>query len=284
MGFIRGTAITFFSIVLLLSLFLMNVCLILSWSLEHDTFQPALKASASDFFKNSLNLDIENVLQEQASTLMKSYCLVKSEYTLTYENYSLTIPCEVIEKGTPSIIDYGLNSLIDKIYYAEYNCEFWKCIKETSIPFVLFSEKAMDYWRSKFILLAVISFVLFVLIFLVSKTKSIAFIIAGSLLVLSALPFGKLNLILTFIPKKFAGIFSVFFTKSHNVFIIIFIIGLIFIGIGFVFRFFGWSMNFTNWFSKDSDKEEISKSEVREIVDEEIAKKKSKSKKKKQKS
>ncbi|MEK6833742.1 MAG: hypothetical protein AABY32_06895, partial [Nanoarchaeota archaeon] len=271
MGILRGTAITLFSFILLLSLFLMNFSLILSWSLEHDTLQSALKDSASDFLKDSL--DAENVLEEEANTLMQSYCLINSEYKFTYENYNFTIPCSVIEKGTASIIDYGMVQLIDTIYYAEYNCEFWGCIKETSNLFVLFSEKAMDYWRDKFLLLVLVSFVLFVLIFLISKNKPVTVFITGILLVLSSLPFRKLNWVLTFIPDKFSGIFSVFFTKSHNVFIIILIMGFIFIGIGLAFRFFGWSMNFMDWFSKGSDKEGISKSEVREIVDEEISKK-----------
>lgn len=274
MGFIRGTAITFLSFVLLLSLFFMNLSLILSWSLEHDTLQPVLKASATDFMKNSLNIDVENALEGEGNA-MESACLVNSEYEFNYEGYNLTIPCEVIENGTDSIIDYGMNSFIDTIYYAEYNCEFWTCLKETSTPFVLFSEKAMDYWRAKFILLLIISFVLFALIFLISQNKPITVLITGVLIVLSALPFRQLNWVLTFIPKEFSGIFSVFFTKAHNVFIIMLIVGLLLVGIGLAFRLFGLSMNFMEWFSKDS-KEGVSKSEVREIVKEEISKKKKK--------
>jgi len=271
MGFIRGTAITLFSIILLLSLFLMNLSLIVSWSLEHDTLQPALKSSAGSFLKDSL--DVKNVFEGEAKTLMSSYCLIESEYKFTYENYNITIPCEIIEKGPDSVINYGMDSFIDTIYYAEYNCEFWECMKESSIPFVLFSEKAMDYWRGKFLLLVLVSFVLFALIFLISKNRPVTFIVTGIFLVLSSLPFRKLNWVLKIIPDEFSGIFSVFFTKAHSVFIIMLIIGLIFIGVGLAFRFFGWSMNLANFLSKDSNKEEISKSEVRDIVKEEIYKK-----------
>lgn len=278
MGFIRGTAITLFSIVLLLSLFLMNLSLIVSWSLEHDTLQPALKISASDFLKNSL--DAKNLFEGEAKTIMQSYCLVNSEYNFTYENYIFTIPCNVIEKGTDSIIDYEMNNIIDTVYYAKYDCEFWKCVKDSSVPLVLFSEKAMDYWRGKLLLLAIISIVMFALIFLISTKRPVTVIITGILIILSSLPFRSLNWALNLIPKEFSGIFSVFFTKAHIVFIIIFIIGLVFIGIGFAFRFFGWSMSFAN-FLKDSDKDEISKSEVREIVKEEISKKNLSKKRKK---
>jgi hypothetical protein len=283
MGFIRGTAITFFSIVLLISLFLMNFSLIVSWSLEHDTLQPALKISANDFLKDSLN--VNSMLGGETKSIMQSYCLVNSEYSFTYGTYKITIPCNVIKEGSDSIINYSLDSLIDTIYYAKYNCEFWKCVKDSSanssLPFVLFSEKAMDYWRNNFILLAAISIVLFALIFLLSTKKPITVIIAGILIILSALPFRKLGWALHFIPAKFSGIFSVFFTKSYSVFIIMTIIGFIFIGIGLAFKFFGLSMNFANFLSRDSGKEEISKSEVREIVDEEISKKNKLKKKRK---
>lgn len=272
MGFLRGGAITLFSFILLVSLFLMNLCLIVSWSLEHDTFQPALRTSAKDFLKDFLS--VEDMFSEEEKANMKRSCLIEeSGYEFTYEDYSFTIPCEVIEKGTDSIINYGMDYFIDTIYYVEYNCEFWQCVKSSSVPLVLFSEKAMDYWRGKFILLAIVSLVLFALIFLISKNKPVAFIVTGILLVISSLPFRRLNWVLNFIPDEFLGIFSVFFTKTHSVFLIILIIGLLFIGMGFAFRFFGLSMNFMKLLSKDSDEEEISKSEVREIVKEEISKK-----------
>jgi hypothetical protein len=273
MGFIRGAAITLFSIVLLISLFLMNLSLTVSWSLEHDTLQSALNVSAGDFLKNSLGA--EKVFGEETKAYMKSYCLVNNEYNFTYEKYIITIPCNVVAKGTDSMINYGIANLMDSVYYDKYDCEFWTCVKDSQVPLVLFSEKAMDYWRSKFILLALISFALFALTFLISTKKSVTLIVTGILLILSSLPFRSLNWALKVIPKQFSGIFSVFFTRAHSVFLIILIIGIIFIGIGFVFRFFGWSLSFGNFLAKESDKEEISKSEVREIVDEEISKKNS---------
>lgn len=281
MGFIRGTAITLFSIILLLSLFLMNLTLIVSWSLEHDTLQPALKSSAGNFLKDSI--DVKNLLGDEAKSVMPSYCLIESEYKFNYDMYNFTIPCEVIENGTDSITNYLMDSFIDTIYYAEYNCEFWECIKVSSTPFVLFSEKAMDYWRGKFLLLVLVSFALFALIFFISKNRPVTFVVTGIFIVLSSLPFRKLNWVLNLIPDEFSGIFSVFFTKAHNVFIIMLIIGLIFIGVGLAFKFFGWSMKFANSLSKDSDKEEISKSEVREIVKEELSKKNNSTKSKKKK-
>lgn len=280
MGFIRGTAITFFSIVLLISLFLMNLCLIVSWSLEHDTLKPALEGSASNILKDFLTNSDMFSAENQAH--MKNYCSIDSEFKFTYENYNFTFPCQVIENGPDSIVSYGSDYFIDTIYYAEYNCEFWQCVKNSStVPFVLFSEKAMDYWRGKFLLLLALSFLIFALIFFISKNRPLTLIITGVLLIFSVFPFRKLSWVLTFIPEKFLGLFSVFFTKAHAVFVIILIIGIIFIGIGLAFRLFGWSMNLIKKSPEDSEKEVVSKSELREIVKEEISKKGSSKKREK---
>jgi hypothetical protein len=249
----------------------MNLTLTVSWSLEHDTLQTALKNSPDNFLKNSF--DIENALGEEEKIMMQSYCLIAREYKFTYDTYNFSIPCEIIEGGTDAIMDYGVTHLVDTIYYTEYNCEFWGCLKESSTPLFLFSEKAMDYWRGKFILLVVISFVIFTLTLLISKNRPITVFMTGIFILLSALPFRRLDWVLTFIPSEISGIFSVFFTKAHNVFIIMLIIGLVFIGVGLAFKFFGLSMRLRKGSSEEGDEEKISKSDVRKIVDEEISKK-----------
>jgi c-di-AMP phosphodiesterase-like protein len=185
----------------------------------------------------------------------------------------MIIPCQVIEQGPDSIIEYGADNFIDEVYYAEYNCELWDCVGNSSFPLVLFSEKAMDYWRAKFLLLAAISIALFALIFFISRNRTTTFIVTGILIILSSLPFRGLGWVLNLLPSEFSGIFSAFFAKSHAVFIIMLVIGIIFIGIGIIFKLFGWSMNFMKKVSEDSDKKEFSKSDVKEIVKEEMSKK-----------
>lgn len=254
MGFIRGAAITLFSFILLISLLLMNLTLVLSWSMHYDIFQPNIKNSAGDFLKNSIGVD--NMFTEEEQAYMQNYCLIDSEYNLTYEGYSVIIPCQVIEEGPNAIIDYSIGHVIDEIYYAEYNCELWDCVKNSSVPFVLFSEKAMEYWRGKFILLAIISLVLFALIFFISKNKPVVFISSGILLIISSLPFKGWNWVLNLLPFEFSMIFSVFFAKAHSVFLIILIIGLLFVIFGAVCKLFGWNMDFMNWLSKEPDKKE----------------------------
>jgi len=270
MGFIRGTAITLFSIILLISLLLMNLTLLVSWSMHHDIFQPAIKTSVTDLLKNTVG--VENMFTEEERTYMGSYCLIDSEYNFTYENYSVTIPCQVIGEGPDSIIDYGLDSFINEVYYAEYNCEIWDCVKSSSFPLVLFSEKAMNYWRGKFILLAIISLVLFALTFLVSRNRSTTFIVTGILLIISSLPFRGWGWVLKLLPSEFSGILSAFFTKAHSVFIIILIIGIIFIIAGILCKIFGWKMKFSE------DSEELSKENKEENTKKDSSKSKQKKK------
>jgi hypothetical protein len=196
------------------------------------------------------------MFSKENQVYMKNYCSIGSEYKFTYGNYSLTLPCQIIENGTDAIIDYGAGYIVDQIYYTEYNCEFWQCVGNSSVPLVLISEKAMDYWRGKFLLLLILSFIIFALIFFISKNRTTTFIVTGGLLIISALPFRKLNWALTFVPEKLSGIFSVFFTKAHSVFVIMLVIGIVFIILGIISKIFGWNMNFNE---ESSEKEEISK-------------------------
>jgi hypothetical protein len=279
MGFLRGAVITIFSIVLVISLFLMNFTLIVSWSLQHDNLQPALKTSATNFLKNTLNA--ESIFNGESESLMQAYCIVNKEYNFTYGEDTITIPCEVILKGEDAVIDYGVSNLIDIEYYKEYSCDFWKCVKDSQVPLVLFSEKAMDYWRGKFFLLLIVSFVLFALIFLISRKRPVTIAITGLLIIVSSLPFRKLDWVIHLIPKQFSGIISVFFTKAHEVFIIMLFVGLLFIGLGIAFRLLGLKLVFWESTPENTTNSGVSKSEMREIIKEEISKDNKPKKKKK---
>jgi hypothetical protein len=257
MGFIRGTAITLFSIILLISLLLMNLTLLVSWSMHHDIFKPAIKNSAIDLLNHTVG--VENMFTEEERTYMDSYCLIDSQYNFTYEDYSMIIPCQVIEQGPDSIIEYGADNFIDEVYYAEYNCELWDCVGNSSFPLVLFSEKARDYWRAKFLLLVAISIALFALIFFISRNRTTTFIVTGILIILSSLPFRELGWVLNLLPSEFSGILSAFFAKSHTVFIIMLVIGIIFIIAGILFKIFGWKMKFNEDSSKENKEEIIKK-------------------------
>jgi hypothetical protein len=261
MGFIRGAVITLFSIVLFILLFLMSLTAILSSSLSYNTLQPALKTYAGDMLQGLT--DSENIFSAENQVYMNNYCSISTDYMFTYDNYSFVIPCGTIEQGKDAIINYTVDNFVSQIYYTEYSCEFWQCVKTSPVPLVLLSQKAKDYWHEKFLVLLGLSIVLYGLIFFISKNRPTTFIVTGVLLILSSLPFRSLHWALRFIPEKFSGIFSVFFTRAHNVFVAVLIIGIVFIVWGILCKIFGWKMEFGEEDSEVKDSEEKQQSNLR---------------------
>lgn len=278
MSFIRGAVITLFGFVLAICLVLMNVSITFASSLNYEDLKPALESSAEGIIGSILNVD--SVFGEN----LNNYCNVDSEYIFNYGNESFTIPCEVIEKGEDSIFAYIRDNFIEQIYYANYECEFWECVKTSEIPFVLISDKARVYWAGNGFLLAVMSLVLFGLIFLVAEKRPSKFISVGILLAFCSLPFKNMDWILKLVPAQVAPLFSLFSQKAHFVFVIMLIVSVVFILLGIVALIFGWKMKFKDDSSEKKDSlhnisqnqlqnKTVSKEEVRQIVKEELSKK-----------
>ena len=260
MGLIRSGAVIFISTLLFLSVFIGNLFLTLSWSLEYDNVQPIV----ADFANNVIeNHGIEEALN-QSYDMMIIYCQDFDPYNFSKDGIDVDIPCSEIAKGPENVIEYGVSSLVDDFYYKEYNCSFFDCIKKDNQPYVLVSEKARDYFRSKFNITLLISIIVFVLLFLLVESKSAAFIISGVLISFSALPFRKFDWILSFLPKgDVSDFFLSFFTKSYNVFLIMLIIGISFFIIGIALHFLGWGIKLSEFFrrhTKDkANKDDVSK-------------------------
>lgn len=275
MGMIRGGLFVTASALLFLLFLAGNVFLTLTWSLEYDTIQPELASVVENIAENQINLD--EVINENYE-IMKLYCQNNSEYVFNEQGYTFVVPCPVIFQGSGAIIQHSTNTLIEEFYYKEYDCGFWECIKKVNIgePFVLVSEKAKDYWNSKFYLALVASLILIVLMFFLIETKHSLFIIVGSLSIISSLPFMKLNWLLSFISdESFLQFFTIFFTKAYNVFLISFIIGLALLGVGIGLKFFNVGFKISDLLSKKGKiKGDVSRKDVKEIVKEEISKKK----------
>jgi hypothetical protein len=278
MGFIRGAVITLFGFVLAICLVLMNVSITFASSLEYDELKPALESSAEGIIGSIL--DVEAVFDEN----LNNYCNFDNEYIFNYGNESFTIPCEVIEKGEDSISAYIRDNFIEQIYYADYDCEFWECVKTSDIPFVLISDKARVYWAGNAFLLSVMSLVLFGLIFLVAEKRPSKFISVGILLAFCSLPFKNMDWILKLVPAQVAPLFSLLSQKAHFVFVIMLIISVVLILFGIVALIFGWKMKFKDDSSEKKDSHQnmsqnqpqnktVSKEEVRQIVKEELFKK-----------
>lgn len=279
MGFIRGAVITLFGFVLAICIILMNLSITFASSLEYDSLKPALESSAEGIIGSIF--DTENVFGEDG---LENYCSIEKEYTLNYGNDSFTIPCEVVEQGEDSISKYIGDNFVEQIYYADYNCEFWECVKTSKIPFVLLSDKARVYWAGNGFLLAVMSLVLFGLIFLVAEKRPSKFISVGILLALCSLPFKNMYWILKLVPAQVAPLFSLLSQKAHAVFIVMLIVSIVLILFGIVALIFGWKMKFKDDSSEKKDSHQnmsqnqpqnktFSKEEVRQIVKEELFKK-----------
>ncbi|HOH04424.1 MAG TPA: hypothetical protein PK032_03035 [Candidatus Pacearchaeota archaeon] len=270
MSFIRGAVITLFGIVLTICILLMNVSITFASSLDYDDLKPALDNSANGVIDSIV--DFEEVFGEE----LNNYCNIDSQYIFNYGNESFAIPCEVIEEGEDSIAIYIQNNFIEQIYYADYNCKFWECVKESEVPFVLISDKARVYWAGKAILLAIMSLVLFGLIFLVAENRPSKFISFGILLALCSLPFKNMNWISKIVPAQVAPLFSLFSQKAHTVFVIMLIISIILALIGIVALIFGWKMKFKEENlenKKSASLNQISREEIREMIREELYKK-----------
>jgi hypothetical protein len=212
------------------------------------------------------------------------YCLTNDKIQFNESGLNLEIPCSVAIAGTDMIIEYGVTQLVDQLYYKQYDCEFWQCVKEQTPPLVLVSEKAYQYWHAFFYWSLILSLIFFLLILLVAKNKSTPFIISGILMIITAIPFKNLNWVFSLIPVgEIAKFIAIFFMKSHSIFVVMLILGIIFLALGVTLKLTGlgkkMSWNYRNNETEEETKQTpietvpISKQDVKKIVNEEIQKK-----------
>jgi len=235
MGFIRGSLLIIVSILLFLSFLLGNAFLTLNLSLDYENVQPKLVSAIKDVIEKEINLVGEI---EEEFGFMESYCQNNSKFVFSYSEYSFEIPCEVVAEGLEAVVDYQINAFVEEVYYEDYECDFWDCIKETEYPFFLVSAKAKNYWGEKFYFSLIAAVIFIALTFFLVEHKTNSPILVGSLLAISALPFIKLDWILSFMNKYILGFLTIFFTKAHTVFLISLISGVVIFGIGIILKFF----------------------------------------------
>ncbi len=275
MGIIRGGLL----IIVITSLFLVfligNIFLTLYLSLDYVNVKSELVSIVNSIVEEEINL-IGGI--EEEFKFMELACQNNSNFVFKDDisGYVFEIPCEIISQGYEAVVDYQINIFVEEVYYEDYDCNFLECIKETERPFFLVSEKARDYWKTKLYFSLIISIILVVAMFFLIEQKYNLPIIVGSLLTASALPFMKLNWVLSFLPaSSFLQFFTLFFTKAYTVFLISFIFGIIILIIGIILKFFQIGFKINNLFSRFSKKnKKVSSSEVKEIVKKEISKSK----------
>jgi len=275
MGFFRGGLLFVLSILLLVSLIGLNSFFVVSSSLEYDNVREGLTSLVTEEggleetlktfgfeggIGSGINLDD---IKEEKFDLAKEYCKTNTEYVFSQEGYTIEIPCDVVSEGKDSFVNKTVENVVYDIYYADYDCDFWDCLSEGETSLVLVSEKAKDYWRGKLYWAFLISLILIALIFLVVEQKQNFPVVLGLVVLISSLPFMKADSFIGFLAGNFSGLLIPFLGNIKSVFWFSLIIGLLFIIVGIVWRF--WK--------PDLLKKKFSKKDIRKIVKSESGKK-----------
>jgi len=241
MGLIRGGLVFILGVLLLLSFFAMNTLATFSSSLSYENVRkevyPILYNPENQILPKEIvgDINLTKVIKSESEKIV-ILCKIENRtiYNLSYEGFQISIPCEVAALGPDAIINKTIDDILYGVYYTKYDCGFWDCFSNKKFPFFLLSQKARDYWQSKFYLFLSISLILIVLIVLFMENRINAPIIIGILLALSAIPILKLSsLISTIVGQPISFIIKIFFSKSSKIFWISFITGLVLIASGF---------------------------------------------------
>jgi len=276
MSFIRGAAIIILSTIIFLAFFAGNIFLTLSWSMEHDTLQSEVQNISSELIEQYNLLETIN----ENKGILELYCQATNYFSINEMGIQLNIPCNILLADTQTLVNYTVTQVFDQIYYKDYPCQIWDCIKQEEQPLVLISEKAQNYWKSKFLLTFFISLACFILFLIITKDKSVPLLVTGILSMIAALPFKKLDLILKIIPDStIANIVGIFLTKAPNVFWTFFLIGIGLIIIGIAFKFLKIGLRISRLFTRKESAPEPTKEEIQREVKKEIKKKKEKTNK-----
>ncbi len=252
MGAIRGVLLVLAVVFLFLSLLTMNIFWTLSSSLNYDNLQKQSTVIAKDFLQE-MNI---TTLIGQNYPMIQYYCRNYSSYVFNYQGYTFDIPCDVALKGENAIIEEGVKDMIHNVYYTKYDCNFIDCFKKS--PLFLISQTAYDFWTNKFYLSLIVSFVLLILIFLLVEKKTNAFILVGSMLIISSLPFFKIDYLFSlFADKMIFKLLGIFFSQAYYISIKLLIIGAGLLILGIVLDIFKVGFLISNLISKiKGEKEE----------------------------
>ncbi len=260
MGAIRGILLVFVCILIFFSLLVGSFLWTVSSSLQYENVQPGLSSLVDKVIDEQLDVGGKLNIEEKMDDLMptiEAYCQDNQQYAFVYGGNSIVIPCDILTQGPEAVISHGTNSLIEQYYYKEYNCDFWDCASEGEVPLFLISQKAHDYWKSKFYFSLIAFFVLAVLTFLLVEKNTSFFILVGGLAIVAALPLLKTGSLISRLSNAMGDLgeyvsemILIFFNQANNVFIKIIIFGAVLLVIGIVLKIFHLGMAITNFFGK----------------------------------
>lgn len=260
MGLIRGGLLTVVSVLFLLGVLVGSLFLTLSMSLDYEVVRPEFKSALKEVAVSQM--DLGNKISQMIPQ-MKFYCQNNSEYVFAEQDYSFVISCVQVEAGdVDEIINSGINDVVEKQYYQDYDCSLFDCLSEGKTG-VLISQKAKNYWSGKFYILFFLVFILFICMFFLVEKKSNSFVIAGALLIVGSLPFSRLEFLASFIGKivmsfmmpeiqgfSLTNLFMTFLSRSLTVFWEVLITGISFLIIGVIMKILGIGFKINELFSK----------------------------------
>jgi hypothetical protein len=274
MGFIRGGLLVIVSVLLFVSILTANLLFTISWSLNYDNVKVELKNVVNDLIVKE---ELSNPLVDDYGK-MQTYCQNYSDYVASYGGSTFIIPCSVVSQGPDAVVDQGISQFIEKIYFANYDCEFFDCFNKNEIPFFIVSAKSQDYFYSKFNYVLMIIGVFSILGFILSEKKSNFFLLISILIVLAALPFAKFDLLFGLFGGTAKSLLLVFFSKSYSVFLGGIILGVSLFLLGWILKLFKVGFKISTIFAKkDQEKpkqETVSKDEIKDLVKKEVSKSK----------
>ena len=148
MGFIRGSLLTISCIIFFLAVLISLICLTISSSLSYENIKPSIINEIKKV--SETQTELKQSIESSYPAIIEA-CKTQENYTFTDEKgaYNFNIPCEIAVQGTDKLIEYGTSQLVEQIYYAEYNCNFWGCLSKTDSPAFLVSKKSHDYFKNK---------------------------------------------------------------------------------------------------------------------------------------
>jgi len=243
-------------VLLFLSVICMNLFWTLSTSLSYENVEKESILIAKDFLKG---INITNAIK-QNSLLINLYCKNHSEYVFNYQGYTFDIPCSILSEGEGAIIEEGTRDLVRNVYYAEYECDFLNCAKNSQLPLFLVSEKAHDFWKHNLYLSLSVFLVLLLLAFLFVEKKTNLPIIVGVSLILSSLLFIKMDSLLLSISDtiifKFLGIF---FSQTFFISLRLLVAGIALLILGIILKIFKIGFFISKLFRKKQEQKKDKK-------------------------
>ena len=275
MGFIRGGLLVIASVLIFLLFIISAIFLTMSLSLQYKNVQSGLSNAVQQIASSEINLT--QVINENLY-LMNLYCENNSQYNFSQEGYDFVISCDAVHNGTQAIINQTISNFVHDLYYKQYNCSSLDCFEKYQIPTFLVSQKAMNYWKQKFLFIFSIILILLGAMFFLVKKKYNFFFLSGILLIIASLIFSKLNILFSLFSNKIAlSIISIFFVELKKVFLIFLISGIVLLVLGIFFRLLSIGFKISDFFNKDKSKENnqnsnVSKEEVKKQVKEEVKK------------